>query len=149
MSSNQLKPKVTSAIVVAQTALAATASSAAFSMDNAESYSLCLEVTAATGTSPTLDVVLQTSWDGGTTFIDLPLRFTQNTAAVIRWLVFRNGLGMNEVALEQVAADTGGTLAKNCNFDPYNMKLKYTVGGTNPSFAFKVHLFAMPRGTNF
>src|SRR3954471_14855289 len=119
MPTNALKPKVTAALVVAQTALAATASSAAFSMDNAESYSLCLEVTAATGTSPTLDVVLQTSWDGGTTFIDLPLRFTQNTAAVVRWLVFRNGLGMNEVALEQAAADTGGTLAKNCNFDPY------------------------------
>lgn len=148
MASNQLKPFVNGALVVAQTALAATASSAAFVMPNAESYSLVLDVTAATGTTPTLDVVLQTSWDAGTTFIDLPLRYTQVTAAVVRYLVFRNGLGMNEVALEQVAADTGGTLAKNCNFDPFNMKLKYTVGGTNPSFAFKVHLFALPRGSN-
>lgn len=143
-----LKPFVNSNLVVAQTALAATASSAAFVLPNAESYSLVLDVTTATGTSPTLDVVLQTSWDAGTTFIDLPLRYTQVTAAVVRYLVFRNGIGMNEVALEQVAADTGGTLAKNCNFDPYNMKLKYTVGGTNPVFAFRVHLFCLPRGSN-
>jgi hypothetical protein len=60
------------------------------------------------------------------------LRFTQVTAASTKYLVFKLGLGGNEVALEQAAADTGGTLAKNCIFDPHNMRLRYTVGGTNP-----------------
>lgn len=143
-----LKPFVSSNIVAQVSAAAATASTAAFVLPNAESYSLVLDVTTATGTSPTLDVVLQTSWDNGTTFIDLPLRYTQVTAAAVKWLVFRNGLGMNEVALEQAAADTGGTLAKNCNFDINNMKIKYTIGGTNPVFTFRVHLFALPRGSN-
>lgn len=149
MPSNDLKPYVKSALIADVTAAAATASSAAFVMPPGESFSIVLNVSAATGTSPTMDVVLQTSYDGGTTFVDLPLRYTQVTAAVVRWLVFRNGIGMNEVALEQAAADTGGTLAKNCNFDPYNMKIKYTIGGTNPAFTFKVHYFASPRGTNY
>ena len=147
MSNVAIKPFVASNIIPAVSAAAATASSAAFVLPPGYSYSLVLDVATVTGTSPTMDVVLQTSWDNGTTFIDLPLRYTQVTAAVLRYLVFRNGLGMNEVALEQVAADTGGTLAKNCNFDPFNMKIKYTIGGTNPAFTFKVHLFALPYAT--
>lgn len=120
------------------TSAAATSSTAAFSMGLGDSYAIGINVTVATGTTPTCDIVVQTSYDKGTTYIDLPLRFTQVTAAVVRWLEFRNGLGNNEVALEQVAADTGGTLAKNCVFDPAYMKLKYTIGGTNPVFTFKI-----------
>src|SRR5690349_13265201 len=90
----------------------------AFAIDNTGgSIDFCLNVTAVSGTSPTLDVVLQTSYDWGTTYVDLPMRFAQMTAAGVRHLVVRNGLGPSESALEQVAADTGGSLAKNANFD--------------------------------
>lgn len=117
-----------------------------FNASNAFSYTVQVNCSAVTGTTPTLDVCLATSVDGGTTYVNLPLRFTQFTAAAVRDLIFRNGLGENEIALEQVVAATGGTLAKNCNFDPAYMRLVCTIGGTNPSFTFAAYLFAMPLG---
>jgi hypothetical protein len=94
-----------------------------------------------------MDVVVQTSFDG-TNYIDLPLRYTQVTAAAVKYLVFKQGLGMNEVALEQAAADTGGTLAKNCIFNPALLKIKYTIGGTNPALTFGLHVCEIPKGAN-
>lgn len=134
--------------LLASTTAAATATSSAISMGLADTYTLFLNVTAATGTSPTLDVVLQTSYDGGTTYIDLPLRYAQKTTATSNVLVFKCGLGNNEVALENAVADTGGTLAKNCVFDWRYMKIKYTIGGTNPSFTFAVYMLATPSNWN-
>lgn len=133
---------------VSVAAAAATSTSAAFSMGGiGDCYALILEVTAASGTTPTLDVVVQSSLDGGTNYIDLPLRFAQKTAAgsgTPEHLVFKLGLGGNEVALGQATADTGGSLAKNCIFDPNFMKVKYTIGGTNPSFTFAVSTAVLP-----
>jgi hypothetical protein len=153
MPGNLLFPKLKrNAITVA--AAAATANSSAIALAGAlgDSYVFALEVTAASGTSPTLDVVVQTSFDGGTNWHDLPLRYTQKTAAngagTSEMLVFKLGLGMNEVALAQVTADTGGQLAKNCLFDPGNLRLRYTIGGTNPSFTFALHTAILPKGAN-
>jgi hypothetical protein len=146
MPGNLLAPKLGPAVTV--TAAAATSSTAAFSLGGlGDSYQLILNISAATGTSPTLDAVLQTTFDG-TNYVDLPLRYTQKTAAGIAFLVFKLGLGMNEVALEQAVADTGGTLAKNCLFDPFHMKVKYTIGGTNPSFTFTLTPCILPKGAN-
>jgi hypothetical protein len=89
MPGNLLYPKLY-ANKVSVTAAAATASSAAFSVGNADCYQFVLNVTAATGTSPTMDVVVQTSFDG-TNYIDLPLRYTQVTAAAVKYLVFKQG----------------------------------------------------------
>lgn len=117
------------------------------SLSIADCYALGLEVTAASGTSPTLDAVVQTLAADGTTWLDLPLRYTQKTAAgagTPEWLVFRLGLGQNEVALGQTTADTGGQLAKNCIFDPFNMRLRCTIGGTSPSFTFTLHAYQTP-----
>jgi hypothetical protein len=135
-------------VILASTALISTSSTSAFAMPvTSGSFSIGITVSAASGTSPTADFVLQTSYDAGTTYVDLPLRWTQfNAAAGPRWLIFRNGLGNNEVALEQVAADTGGTLAKNCNFDPRYMKIKYTIAGTSPSFTTVIIAFANNQG---
>ena len=130
------------------TAAAATATSAALKVPVADTYAIWVNVTTATGTSPTCDIVLQTSVDGGTTYIDLPLRYTQKTAAAAEVLVFKLGLGQNEVALAQVVADTGGQLAKNCVFDPNYLKVKYTIGGTNPSFTFKMYVMVLPSDWN-
>ena len=142
MPKSMLQPLMKS--VIASTAYTTTTTSAAFAIGVADTYDLIFNCTAATGTSPTVDPVLQTSVDGGTTYVNLPLRCTQITAAGVRHLVFRLGLGLNEVALENSAADTGGTLAKNCVFDPNFMKVKFTVGGTNPSVTIQVFLAAVP-----
>lgn len=134
---------------VAVSAATSTSSTSAIDMGLGDCFQIGLEVTAGgTGTSPTLDIVLQTSFDGGTTYQDLPLRFAQKTSSTNanapEWLVFRLGLGENEVALGQTTADTGGSLAKNCLFNPHLIKAKYTIGGTSPTYTFTLHILTLP-----
>lgn len=133
MASNLTRPIIR--VEVASAAYTTTTTTARFQMPvGADTYQLLFNATTVTGTSPTCDIVLQTSYDKGTTYVNLPLRSTQITAAGLRFWVFKLGLGNNEVALESTAASTGGTLAKNCVFDPEYMKAVLTIGGTNPSF---------------
>lgn len=141
-----IKPKYQS---VQPGAVTSTSTTSNIDMGLGDCYAIGLEVTAGgTGTSPTLDVVLQTSFDGGTTYQDLPLRFAQKTtstnANAPEWLIFRLGLGENEVALGQTTADTGGSLAKNCLFKPDFIKAKYTIGGTSPTYTFTLHILTLP-----
>jgi len=145
--SNAASPVIKNAWLTV-TAAAATATSSALSLPIADTYAIWVIVSAATGTTPTCDIVLQTSYDGGTTYVDLPLRYTQKTAAASEVLVFKNGLGNNEVALGQVVADTGGQVAKNCVFDWRYIKVKYTIGGTNPSFTFTMQVLGTPSNWN-
>ena len=134
-------------VVQTVTAAAATATSSAFSAPLADVYTILINVTTATGTSPTCDVVFQGSYDKGTTYVNLPLRSAQMTAAGVHWFTFRRGLGWGEAAFNQaLVADTGGALAKNVVFDPEYMKFKYTIGGTSPVFTFNVVVFAEARG---
>jgi hypothetical protein len=76
-------------------------------------------VSAASGTTPTLDTILQHSIDGGTTWFTL-VSMTQRTSAA------------NEL---KVYADVEGTTAQligDC------LRVSYTIGGTTPSFTFAV-----------
>jgi hypothetical protein len=134
--------------LVTGTAVAATATSTATSIGLADSYTICINVTAVTGTSPTLDVVIQGSLDGGTTFMNLPLRSAQITAATVQYISFRNGLAQGEAGFNQAGvADTGGALTKDVVFDPRFIKVKQTVAGTNPSFTYTITCFGMPRSS--
>ena len=128
-------------------ALAATTTSSALEMGVGECYQMVVDITSVTGTSPTLDLVIQTSFNGSAgTYIDLPLRTSQITAARVEYFVFKLGLGDSEVSLSQVVADTGGILSKNCIFDPAAIKVKSTIGGTNPSFTVNIHLSVIGSG---
>lgn len=132
------------ATAVASAAYAVTTTTAAFALPvDADSYMILINNTAVTGTSPTLDAIVQTSVDGGTTYVNLPLRSTQCTAAGQSMIVFKQGLGGNEVAFESPAAATGGTLAKNAIFDARYLKVKLTIGGTNPSFTTTIYKAAV------
>lgn len=72
-----------------------------------------LDVTAVSGTSPTMTAKIQTSDDGGTTWYDLPsASFTAATAATTQAIQITN---------------FGDTI-----------RAAYTVGGTTPSFTFSV-----------
>lgn len=138
MGSNLLKPLAKT--LVASAALTSSSATSAFELPvGADTYCILIYVSAVTGTSPTADFVLQTSPDGGTTYINMPMRSTQMTAAGQIWWTFKLGLGNNEVALESPAASTGGTLAKNVVFDPTKMKVAYTLGGTSPSFTTTIY----------
>ena len=134
--------------LIASNTVTATGSSTAFSIGMADTYTFILNVSAASGTSPTFDAVYQTSIDGGTTYIDIPWRHTQITAAGTNYLTVRLGLGIGEVGAEGAAADTGGTLAKPTVVDVAHMKLKYTLTATTPSFTFSLTLFAIGNGAS-
>lgn len=75
-----------------------------------------LNVTAASGTSPTLDVVVESKDPSGDVWDDLAV-FTQATAVSHQ--------------KENVAANLGDRVS-----------LKYTLGGTDPSFTFTVYAIA-------
>lgn len=74
-----------------------------------------LAVTAASGTSPTLDVVVEDTLDGGTNWHTVAT-FAQKTAA--------------------------GTEAVNIT-TPFSdrLRVRWTVGGTTPSFTFSVAMY--------
>lgn len=73
-----------------------------------------LNVTAASGTSPTLDIKYQTTPDDGTTWFD-HTTFTQATTTTTERKVFTVPVGVKG-------------------------RLLYTIGGTTPSFTFSLHL---------
>lgn len=72
-----------------------------------------LNVTAASGTTPTLDVVIEDTIDG--TNWDTVASFTQATT-------------------------TGREVRRASNFSRY-MRVSYTLGGTTPDFTFSVKAF--------
>jgi hypothetical protein len=90
----------------------ATGNGAAVKLGASDKIVAVLDVLAASGTSPTLDVKIQESADGST-WSDL-ITFTQKT-----------GVGREEKS------------AVPDNAKPYK-RVSYTIGGTNPSFTFDV-----------
>lgn len=94
---------------------AQTSSNNGFAVDVGFSRELIvfLNVTAFSGTTPTLDVKIQTSDDGGTTWYDVPSgAFTQKTGTGTQMLAFT------------AFGDT--------------VRCVSTIGGTNPSFTYAV-----------
>ncbi len=96
-----------------------------------------LNVSAASGTTPTLDAVLQQSLDGGTTWVDVG-RFAQITAAttnphyinLVEAFTIVGAVGDGTIA----ASSTGVTLLSD------TVRVKYTIGGTTPSFTFTLDI---------
>ena len=131
--------------LVASGTVTATGQSATFTMPYADAYRLILIISAATGTTPTFDAVLQDSPDGGTTWVNLPLRFTQMTAAGNAYIIFKP-VGLSDAATAGVSAASGGVLAANTPFNAKNVRLAYTVGGTTPSISYKLYANCIGRG---
>jgi hypothetical protein len=95
-----------------------------------------LNVTAASGTTPTLDVYLQTSVDG-TNWHDVG-HFAQVTAAGIRFL--RLVLGGAIPAVVEEAQKDASLAAGTVEHGPAGkqLRVKYVIAGTTPSFTFEV-----------
>lgn len=91
---------------------------------NSSKIAAQLVITAASGTNETLDVVIQHSIDGGTTWHDL-ISFAQQTAAATVFADYAEVEG----ATAQVYGD--------------KLRAKWTIGGTDtPSFTFSVKISA-------
>ena len=127
---------------LASTALTATAAGAAFTLPytDFDSLVLSLNVTAASGTTPTMDMYLQTTTDGGTTWFDV-VHFAQVTAALTNpsFAVVPAGDAaryVGAVGSKTIAASTMGLpLLSN------TMRIAYTIAGTTPSFTTVVTLY--------
>lgn len=148
MASGTLQnPIIQNVLNVASTST--TATSAFFSIPKADSYTFYLNVTTAT--AGTLDVVFQTSVDGGTTYVNIPWRFAQATTTTgTLQLVVKSGLGQSEPAgatgTGTLVAATGGGLNLPAVVDPRFMKITYTIG-TGP-YVFALYVAAQPKGSS-
>lgn len=101
--------------LVSTTATASASGSTLGGFDRASSLVAQLEVTAASGTTPTLDVVLEDTVDG-TTF---------NTVAT-----FTQATGVTRSVQRVTAPFTN------------RLRARYTIAGTTPSFTFNVKVYS-------
>jgi hypothetical protein len=110
--------------VLASAARTATGTSAAIcGLAQFDKFAMQLVVSAASGTSPTLDPTWQHSIDGGTTWHTV-VAFTQKTTTG------------NELKVESEVLAGTAEVYGDC------MRVSYAIGGTTPSFTFKMDLFA-------
>lgn len=135
-----------SKLLVASNTVTATGQTAKFTMPIADSYRLLLVVSAASGTTPTFDGVLQDSPDGGTTWINLPLKFTQlTTTATSAYIIFKP-VGLSDAGSAGSQSATGAAVGVNTPFNAQNVRFAYTVAGTTPSFTFALYANMVQRG---
>jgi hypothetical protein len=99
----------------ASAARTASANSSAQDVGNADTLVLYLSVTAGTGTSPTLDVKMQDSPDGGTTWFDIA-----------------------GTAVTQVTGSSSSQVTSATRKFAKKLRCLVTIGGTTPSFTFAV-----------
>lgn len=133
-------------IVAAGTVVTVTGNSANITLPAADSYTFIQDVTAAAGTTETLDTAIQITPDGGTTWYSV-LRFAQVTTSANQQRITIQPLqGRGEAGSTAVLADTGG--AANAN-QPLSVliRFKYTITGTAPSYTLGIVMFAQPRTT--
>lgn len=146
---NQKLPQWT--LMWSSPAIAATATQVIRMPVDADAYAWVLDVETDSGTSPTIDVALQVSPDcattggltaagGSATFWSVS-RFAQiTTSDTLLYKTHSNGPVTGQAAAVATIADTGGALESNFTPTPF-MRIKATVGGTNPAFAvFKVYM---------
>lgn len=135
------------AIVLASSTQTATANSANIDArwSQLPDIRLILDCTAASGTSPTLDVALQITPDGGTTFFSIQ-RFAQVTAVATRQLEFSTTRHAGQAASEAAVADTGGALAVNGILSKI-VRFRWTITATTPSFTFVIYLVGRQAGS--
>lgn len=127
--------------IVSLTTVTTTNTAQTVTLPLADVYSFVLSTGTGTGTSPTCDVSIQITPDGGTTWLNSGLRFAQHTgtASVDMITVNQNKAMLTETT---VVAATGGALAKSTVLSD-KVRFLVTIGGTNPSFAtITVDMFA-------
>lgn len=131
---------VSSKVLVASAAVAATANSGAITLPVADEWTFVVSVTTVTGTTPTMDIVFQNTPDGGTTWVNMPLRTSQITAARAEYFTLPQN--RTSIADSSVTAATGGILSENYVLSS-KIRILYTIGGTNPSFTFAIYAWGL------
>src|ERR1700690_281030 len=134
-------------LLYSNAALAVTASTAAINLPLADSYAFILNVISAGGTTETLDLAIQSSLDGGTTYQDW-WRFTQaTTSAVTYCLVVQPMVGHGEAGTVATVTNAAtGAISNNKSFaNP--CRLTFTISGTLPTYSIKLWCLAATRSS--
>lgn len=111
---------------------------------------IILDVTAQSGTSPTLDVSIETSVDGGTTWYTA-FMYAQITTSTpqIRLDIRDTGIGFTEVgAVTTITSSVTTAINQNTVLTADN-RVRWQIGGTSPSYTFAVWGIFAPLGTQF
>jgi len=125
--------------------------SAALTLPPASSYRLIVQVQTVSGTTPTLQLILATSCDAGTTYNEVLSTATQMTASGLgAQLLVRPYLGIGDAATTATCAllgtaDLATNVVNNGPIVPGFIKLRWVISGTLPSFAFQVQFIAIPQ----
>lgn len=136
----------TSRLLLSAATFTATGFSTTFALPEAECYSLYLVATAASGTTPNLNAIVQTSVDGGTNWVNLPLVFASVTAAGTSGpLIFKPTMGIGASGVAPTI--TAGTAqATNTPLVQNQLRLSNTITGTTPSFTVNLFAICVPKG---
>lgn len=127
--------------------------SANLTLAPAAGYRFFLRVATVSGTSPTLQVALATSYDataGAGTNYETFLQFANvTTSGLGRQLTWRPYLSAGDTATEAQSALVGtadgasGAVAQNGPVNNSAIKVRWVAGGTSPSFAFEIGYIAV------
>jgi hypothetical protein len=126
--------------LVASAARTTTGNTAALALDfPCEIMTVILNLASVTGSSPTLDLYIQTSIDGGATWIDFYHNRQTGSAGVYvgRWAAGpeNNVSGVDVTSGDAVLA--AGVIL-NGPIVPGKIRVKWVIAGTTPSFTFAV-----------
>jgi hypothetical protein len=99
-----------------------------------------LSVTAASGTSPTLDVYFQQSLDGGSTWVDVA-HYPQVTGTLSNPHYLNLAVGASNVISSGVGDGTIAANSLGTSLVSNVWRIRWVIGGTSPSFTFAVDAF--------
>jgi hypothetical protein len=116
--------------------------SAGVSVRDARELLVMVSCTASSGTGETLDMYLQTSLDGGTTWVDVPADVAEETSATVtEGTTTANKRDFFELAADDLCSTYLGATGKYVVFGDY-VRVKWIIAGTTPSYTFKVVVVA-------
>src|SRR6266704_3861236 len=115
------------------------------------SYRLMVECQTVSGTTPTLVLIVATSFNNGTTYNEVLSTTTLTTTNTGDQLLVRPYLGIGDAATRASMVLLGGAVdlaaagVNNGPLNPQNIKLRWVISGTLPSFAFQVGAIILPQ----
>lgn len=126
------QPRTKQLTIHASAAETANGSAAFDNQIGARGIHCVLDITAASGTTPTLDVKLQRFDPTSGKYVDLPgAAFAQKTAA-----------GTSDLTIYPGIAETANVSVSDVLTE--NLKAVWTIGGTTPSFTFTLGATLLP-----
>ena len=145
MAAPLLQPTTPLLLLTNQT-VTATGNSATFQLPEAECYALYLMATAASGTTPVLNGILQTALDNGVTWVNTGVAFGTLTAAGnSSGVVFKPTMGVGQSA-GPITATQGTASAINQPINQKYNRITFAVSGTTPSFTYSLYAVTTPKG---